>query len=67
MKPKPAVRHNYPRDAYGLGLVKQPYDPTRCAHEVVDAVWSTQCSRPSGHGDQALFCRQHAKRYPAPE
>ena len=26
---------------------------------------SYQCKRPSGYGERALFCKQHARKYPA--
>jgi hypothetical protein len=56
----------YPRKMYGDNswIKGKPYDPKRCAKEVWPlAGWgSRQCTRPSGHGDRELFCKQHAKR-----
>ena len=42
-------------------------DKTRC----IESVWSDyvggQCSRKRGYGKDGLYCKQHAKRYPAAE
>ena len=60
----------YPQKVYGAwgGNPKgNPYKPDRCAKALFGNAWDVgrQCSRPSGHGDRGLFCKQHAKRHPA--
>lgn len=41
-----------------------PEDPTRC----IVGIWpkgrwiDTQCSRKRGHGEDGLYCKQHAKK-----
>ena len=60
--------NEYPKQRYGAwsGNPKgYPFNPDRCAYEVGDAWHFWQCHRPSGHGDRALFCKQHAKRHPS--
>lgn len=44
-----------------------PEDPLRCIAKVWPSLGyiSAQCSRKRGHGEGALYCRQHAKRHPA--
>ena len=63
--------HDYPHKRYGVGAMNPrgtKYDPTCCASAVYVDNWrSHQCTRPSGHGDRALFCKQHARKYPAAE
>lgn len=58
----------YPYERYGMCAMDEhgtKYDPKRCACEVVSAWRWYQCTRPSGYGDRALFCKQHARKYPA--
>ena len=60
----------YPKQSYGswAGYPKGfPFNPGRCAEEVPEGWISRQCYRRPGHGDRALFCKQHAKRHPAKE
>ena len=37
-------------------------DPARCIKKVYAGTWlpRRQCSRHRGHGDDGLYCRQHA-------
>jgi ubiquitin len=47
-----------------LGYKK--YKEGRCAMEVSEApyyIYAHQCRRPSGHGPENLYCKQHAKRF----
>jgi len=39
-----------------------PEDPTRCIAEVWDGWFSHQCKRKRGHGPNAEYCKQHAKK-----
>lgn len=60
--------NEYPKQSYGAwsGLPNgRPFNSKRCAAEV-RWVYGQCCRRP-GHGDRALFCKQHAKRRPAKE
>jgi hypothetical protein len=40
---------------------------TRCIEGVYSngSYIESQCARPRGHGHDGLYCKQHAKRYPA--
>ena len=41
---------------------------SRCVEEVYNrcsGMLSSQCSRKRGYGKDGLYCKQHAKRYPA--
>lgn len=45
-------------------------DPKRCIAEVPlqPGGWHwIQCSRKRGYGEDGLYCKQHAKRYPVKE
>ena len=43
-----------------------PEDSARCVASVYgDGYRSSQCARRRGHGEDGLYCRQHAKRRPA--
>ena len=60
----------YPKTSYGpwTGHPKAfQFTPDRCSEEVYEGWVSHQCYRRPGHGDRALFCKQHAKRHPAKE
>ena len=60
--------NDYPRKRYGQHIMHgfgRKYDPTRCAYEVGNGWRYHQCKRPSGHGDRGLFCKQHARKFPA--
>lgn len=42
--------------------VGRPEDKSRCIKEVYsDGYISFQCSRKRGHGEDRLYCKQHAK------
>ena len=60
--------NDYPLERYGVCAMDErgtKYDPTRCACTVSGNWRWHQCTRPSGHGDRALFCKQHARKFPA--
>ena len=63
--------HDYPRERYGITISNRnprgtKYDSTRCAYEVWECYgYSHQCRNSRGHGDRALFCKVHARKYPA--
>jgi len=41
------------------------FDPNTCAYEVFLGGWIPgQCTRNPGHGPDALYCKQHAKKVP---
>jgi hypothetical protein len=44
-----------------------PEDVARCIEDVADYTgWHIyQCSRKRGHGEDGLYCRQHARKHPA--
>lgn len=47
------------------GRYKNPEDPALCVVEVSVPpyhIHAYQCTRKRGHGEQGLFCKQHAKR-----
>lgn len=37
----------------------------KCAEMVWDGFWSHRCTRKPGYGKGGLYCKQHAKQYPA--
>lgn len=39
-----------------------PYNGWRCAYEIPQGYRFCQCSRGPGHGSDALYCKQHAKK-----
>ena len=39
----------------------RPFDPRRCAAEVMSGYHFFQCTRKPGHGPGGLYCKQHAK------
>ena len=51
---------------YGIHS-KTPENPKRCIKEVYGTWLSYQCTRKRGYGKDGLYCKQHAKRYPAEE
>lgn len=58
----------YPKERYaqwGGNPKGNAYKPDRCAESIWTSVWDMgrQCSRPNGHGEGGLFCKQHAKRH----
>lgn len=55
------------QNSYGLHNIKPKLD--QCAKEVFSPCgwFSYQCSRKNGHGLNGVYCKQHAKRYPAAE
>lgn len=40
-------------------------DTEKCAEMVLDRFWSHRCTRKPGYGKGGLYCKQHAKQYPA--
>ena len=62
--------NEYPKQSYGASAGNRkghPFNPDHCSEEVEGSWHSWQCREPPGHGDRALFCKQHAKRHPAEE
>ena len=62
----PKTRAEAEKKRYGVwtagGRPGNAYDPKRCVVEVsMRDRWSQhyQCNRPSGHGPEELYCRQH--------
>ena len=64
---------DYPLKRYGQWAgypTGVAYNPNRCAYPVSDGrrtPFNHQCSKPKGHGDRGLFCKQHARKFPAAE
>lgn len=40
-------------------------DTETCAAKVWENYWAHRCTRKSGYGKDGLYCKQHAKQYPA--
>lgn len=43
------------------------FNPERCAEEIGEGFFFRQCTKKPGYGRFGMFCKQHAKRYPAKE
>lgn len=48
---------------YGNRLGMRKEDVTKCFEEVMDGWHFHQCYRKRGHGENGLYCKQHAKKY----
>lgn len=62
------MSNEYPLEWYSDNsyLPNIPYDADKCAQELWHGKSIYQCARKPGYGDRKLFCKEHAKRHPAP-